>query len=101
MLVTDNTRDFPDKAVAHADFVVLDVADALILPVDSRRDKIADVVTAQIAALRRPPLTLEAFVDRLAPRTPHAATRIGATIGIDKYQRMLAATRDTHNQNNS
>lgn len=89
LLVTDNTRDFPHKTVDDADLLVLDVDEALALLVDSHPDRITDVVTAQIAALRRPTSTVEAFVDRLATRAPYAAMRIGAILDVEKYKRML------------
>jgi predicted nucleic acid-binding protein len=96
LLVTDNTRDFSDKSVEDADLLVITVDDALTLLADRHRDKLTAVVSAQIAALRRPPSTVEAFIDRLATRAPNAAMTIGSSLGIAKYQRILVDARDAH-----
>lgn len=94
LLVTDNTRDFPEKAADDADLLVITADDALVLIAEQQTDAITEIVSAQIAALRRPPLTVEAFIDRLAQRAPNAAMTIGSALGIAKYQRILDDTRD-------
>lgn len=94
LLVTDNTRDFPDKSVEDADLLVITVDDALTSLAEGQREDIKEIVATQIAALRRPPSTVEAFIDRLAMRAPNAAMTIGSALGIAKYERILDDTRD-------
>ena len=94
LLVTENTRDFPDKSVEDADLRVITVDDALTSLAEEQREDIKEIVATQIAALRRPPSTVEAFIDRLAARAPNAAMTIGSALGIAKYERILADTRD-------
>lgn len=95
LLVTDNTRDFPDKSVEDADLLVITVDDALTSLAEGQGKEIAEVVAVQIAALRRPPSTVEAFIDRLAVRAPNAAMTIGSALGIAKYQLPIRDTSES------
>lgn len=89
LLVTANVRDFPDTAVADADVAVLSVDDALSLLASWHRNQVADVVAKQVASLRRPPVSMGGFIDRLATRAPTAAAIISAELGIDDPRRQV------------
>ncbi len=93
-IVTENIDDFPDEVVEAFDIFVLTIDDALVLLAGQYRDSIGSVIDRQIAALRRPALTREEFLERLAKRAPIGTVSIGAALEIETYQRIFADTLD-------
>lgn len=84
LLITYNISDFPDTALEQFDLLVLSVDDSLTLLARSFQTKLAEVVDRQIAALRRPQMSRELFLERLALRAPMGAVAIGNALGV-KY----------------
>ena len=94
VLVTDNVADFPDSAApSDADLLVFTADEAIEMVAASYPDAMVAVVQAQVLALRRPPVTLEAFVERLATRAPVGAAAVGAALGLAEYQRRYTQIR--------
>lgn len=93
-LVTDNVDDFPDDEVDPFDLLVLTVDDALVRLAGIFRAQLATVVDRQVAALRRPAMTRDAFLKRLAARAPMGAVRIGTALGIESYAKIFGEVRD-------
>lgn len=90
VLVTSNLKDFPDVVCDAHDVLAASVDDALVLVAGQVGPQIAELVRSQIAAMRRPSTTEEAFVERLSERAPQAAMMIGALLGLPELQRMHA-----------
>jgi len=90
LLVTYNLRDFPDEVCGARDILAVDVDEALMLLSSELGSTLTQVVRAQIAAMRRPARTVEAFISRLSRTAPQAAMLIGASLGLAEQQRMLA-----------
>jgi hypothetical protein len=88
--VTQNLRDFPDAACRALDLLAVDVDEALLLVAGEAGPRLAGIVAAQIAAMRRPAVTTEDFLQRLGLRAPQAAMMIGSSLGLPTYSRMLA-----------
>jgi predicted nucleic acid-binding protein len=93
-LVTDNVKDFPDDKVDPFDLLVITVDDALVLLAGAFRADMAAIVDRQVAALRRPAMTRDAFVRRLAARAPVGAVAIGRALDIESYTRMFTEIID-------
>jgi predicted nucleic acid-binding protein len=93
-LVTNNVDDFPDQEVDPFDLRVVTVDDALVLLAGTFPTQLAAVVDRQITALRRPAMTRDAFLERLAARAPMGAVAIGTALGIERYTRILGEVRD-------
>lgn len=90
LLVTYNLRDFPEEVCGAHDILAVDVDEALMLLSSELGATLQQVVKAQIAAMRRPAVTVETFIRRLSRTAPQAAMLIGASLGLAEQQRMLA-----------
>lgn len=90
IIVTSNLRDFPSAVCDAHDVLAASVDDTLLLIAGQVGPGIADLVHSQIAAMRRPSTTVEAFIKRLSERAPNAATMIGSVMGLPDQQRILA-----------
>lgn len=93
-IVTDNVRDFPDDKVDPYHLLAITVDDALVLLAGAFRTQLAAVVDRQVAALRRPAMTRQAFVRRLAVRAPIGAVAIGRALDLESYTRMFGEILD-------
>ena len=96
VLVTENLRDFPDAACETFDLLPVNTDDALLLLVAEAGPALEGIVRRQIEALRRPAVTVAAFLERLSRNAPQAAMMIGAALGVVEYQRMLAEVLRSH-----
>lgn len=94
LLVTFNTRDFPDDVTFPFDLWVIHPDEALTLLFGWFSTRVVDIVDAQIEALRQPTMSREGFLERLASIAPHATMVIGAAFGIEIYARMLRDVLD-------
>lgn len=94
-LVTYNDKDFPDDCGARGDVEMLTVDEAICLLAGVFADRIAPVVLTQIASLRRPSLTTEEFLDRLATRAPIGAAALGVALGVESYARIFSEMIDS------
>lgn len=91
ILLTENLKDFPvDLLPASADLLVCTIDDGIRLLAESYPAAIAAVVRDQVAALRRPPTRVGAFVDRLSARAPIGAMAVGAALGLPAYEEQYA-----------
>jgi len=90
LLVTYNLRDFPESVCNAQDILAVDVDEALLLLAGELGPALAHVVQGQIAAMRRPTMTVETFIRRLSRTAPQAAVLIGASLGLPEQQRLLA-----------
>lgn len=84
-LVTFNIDDFPFEAAESHDLLVVSVDTMLKLIAGWFGDRLGAVIDAQLAPLRRPPVTVQEFLDRLARRAPLGASAIGVALGITSY----------------
>lgn len=88
LLVTFNGRDFPDGPhMGDLEAVVPD--DALVAAIHAGPAVAVEGMEAAIAALRRPPVTPEQFLERLSVRAPIAAIVLGAAYRLPLYERLL------------
>lgn len=94
LLVTYNDEHFPDAAAEPFDLLAVSVEDALVLFAGWFQTRLVDVVERQIAALRRPAMSPEAFLERLALRAPRGAIAIGAALGIEQYTKIFSEMLD-------
>jgi predicted nucleic acid-binding protein len=87
VLVTFNIADFPPGTGEVHDLLLASVDDMLVFVAGWFGDRLGEVIDAQLAPLRRPPVSREQFVNRLAVRAPLGAIAVGAALGIDSYIR--------------
>jgi predicted nucleic acid-binding protein len=79
ILLTANTKDFPESALpSDADLLVIRPDDGLRTLVEAHPRSMAAIARRLVDSLRRPPTTLEQYVERLEQRAPIAATALGA-----------------------
>lgn len=97
-LLTYNIRDFPDATLEPFGVSPMTPDDALVLVSSWFRERMAAVVTAQVGALRRSPMTLDEFIERLSARAPLGAIVLGNAMGLDRYERMFAEVTDAHDR---
>ncbi len=90
LLVTYNEKDFPDELAAPGDVEVLTVDEAVFMLAGVFPASIGEVVRLQVERLKRPAMTVESFLDRLASRVPTGTIALGAALGIETYEQMFA-----------
>ena len=90
VIATSNLKDFPPTVCDAYDVVAVNVDDALLLVMEQVGPDITDLVHRQIAAMRRPSTTPQAFIERLSVRAPRAAVMIGSLLQLPEQQRMQA-----------
>jgi predicted nucleic acid-binding protein len=95
LLVTNNVGDFPDAVAQPFDLSVLTADDSLVLLAGLFKVRMVDILDRQITALRRPRMSREQFLDRLASRAPLGATALGAALGVERYTRLFEDIVDT------
>jgi hypothetical protein len=88
LLVTMNLRDFPDGP-HMGDVEAVDADDALVAAIHAGPDLAVRATEALLAALRRPAMTLEDFLERLTRRAPIGAVLLGASCHVPLYERLL------------
>ena len=81
LLITNNLRDFPGETVAPLGLSVLSADTAIVLLAQSLTNHIPPIIRRLVSELRKPPITVEEFVDRLAQRTPAAAQTLSIALG--------------------
>lgn len=87
VVVTFNISDFPPGIGEEHDLLLASVDDMIVLVAGWFGDRLDAVIDAQLAPLRRRPVSREQFVARLAVRAPLGAIAVGAVLGIDSYIR--------------
>ena len=76
MIVTDNLKDFPDRALAPYDIVAQTPDEFLEHLYDLNSDRMAEIVVELNAARTRPSEPLRVTLDRLAKAAPHFITQL-------------------------
>jgi hypothetical protein len=77
-IVTLNTKDFPEAACEPFAVEIMD-PDAFLLDLMNLAAKeVCGVLARQVAALRRPPITMTDLLERLAVTVPQFAERAGS-----------------------
>lgn len=76
MIVTFNLNDFPAKTLEAFDLEALHPDDFLLDLIDLHPLQIASLVRDQAAALRQPPMTYEAVLERLSVSVPESVGRL-------------------------
>ena len=66
VIVTDNLRDFPDRALSPYDLAALSADGFVLKLLELDPDGVIGVVRRQAAALKNPPGTVDTLLDRLA-----------------------------------
>lgn len=89
LVVTFNEKDFPDEAVLESDVQVLSGDEAVFMLAGLFPGRIASIVAVQVARLKRPSMTIEEFLDRLATRVPTGTAALGAALGIETWERIF------------
>lgn len=87
LLVTNNLRDFPEEIVAPLGLSVLNADAAIVLLAQSFPSHIPSIIRRLVTELRRPPVTVQEFVDRLAQRAPTAAQALSVALGETPAER--------------
>jgi predicted nucleic acid-binding protein len=98
MLVTYNNVDFPDEAVEPYDLLVVSVDDALVWLAGIFQQQMPVIIDRQIAALRRPSMSRESFLEHMAARAPMGAVAIGTALGIEAYSRIFSDIVDAEGE---
>lgn len=95
LLVTNNTKDFPLASLpADADLLVLDADEAIVYLSTLFGPHMQVVVERQIRPLRNPPMTIDQYLVRLSEGAPLGSVVLGAAMGIEEYETMLAQMQD-------
>ena len=86
LLVTNNLRDFPDETVAPLGLSVLSPDAAIVMLVRYFPHQVPAITRRLVAELRRPPVTIQEFLDRLAQRAPSAADALSTALASTPEQ---------------
>lgn len=81
LLVTDNVSDFPPATMECFDILALTADDAIALLATQFREQMTDIIEDQIVALRRPAMTRDEFLARLAQQAPKGAAALRSILG--------------------
>lgn len=76
-VITMNLKDFPEAASAPYGIEILHPDEFLMVLYGLDAELAVDIITSQAGALRNPPLTVEALLDKLAVTVPIFAQAIG------------------------
>lgn len=79
-LVTNNLRDFPAEVVAQFGLSVVNADNAIALLAQDFASHLPAIIERLVAQLRKPPITVQAFLDRLTQRAPTAARALAIAI---------------------
>jgi len=82
LLVTSNPKHFSSGELDKHELLVVNVDEAVELLAGWCRESLSEVLNAQIAALRSPPISQEEFLVRLATRAPRGTEAIRAVLGV-------------------
>ncbi len=80
LLVTNNLRDFPDGAVAPFGLSVLNADSAIAMLVQDFSERMPAIISRLLSELRKPPISVQEFLDRLKQRTPTAAQALSTAL---------------------
>jgi predicted nucleic acid-binding protein len=84
-VVTFNRKDFPARTLAPFGIEVKHPDDFVFDLLDIDEDRVADVVRAQAAALKKPPMTLDELATRLADHgLKRTARRLRGLLGLSR-----------------
>ena len=86
VIVTANTRDFPEAALAKVGVAAIHPDDFLLRLLGADAEAVQDVLVDQAAALRKPATTVEQLLDGLAGAgLPRSVAAIRALPGADHH----------------
>ena len=80
LLVTNNLRDFPEGAVGPFGLSVLNADSAIAMLVQDFSDQMPTIISRLLSELRKPPVNVQEFLDRLKRRTPTAGQALSAAL---------------------
>lgn len=86
-LVTNNVRDFPADVIGRFGLSVINADNAIALLAQDFTIHVPAIIERLVAQLRRPPITVQAFLTRLAQRAPTAAQALSDALGGAPGQR--------------
>lgn len=92
LLITYNTKDFPQSEASKHDLEVVDVDEALCDLTRRYHNNIANIIKTCITRMKKPKMQEIDFLRRLEQRAPLASILIGSTLGIELYANMYANT---------
>lgn len=93
LLVTFNTKHFPQESATPFDVEIASVDDAIVLVVASHPGSVADVVDHLLARIQRPSMTKEQFIERLTGRAPLGGPVLGAAMGLESWAKVVENIR--------